>query len=71
MISKFKLKFKNKNEIIALSFLILITIISTTYFNYSQKKITDEYRKLKVSMDKITNRSEKIKNLDLEKLPKK
>ena len=42
MISKFKLKFKNKNEIIALSFLILITIISTTYFNYSQKKITNE-----------------------------
>ena len=27
--------------------------------------------KLKISMDKVTNRSEKIKNLDLEKLPKK
>ena len=35
------------------------------------EKITDDYRKLKISMDKVTNRSEKIKNLDLEKLPKK
>ena len=57
MISKFKLKFKNKNEIIALSFLILITIISTTYFNYSQKKITDEYKSLlnNVYFKKTTN----------------
>ena len=35
------------------------------------EKITDDYRKLKISMVKVTNRSEKIKNLDLEKLPKK
>ena len=35
------------------------------------EKITDDYRKLKISMDKVTSRSEKIKNLDLEKLPKK
>ena len=34
------------------------------------EKITDDYRKLKISMDKVTSRSEKIKNLDLEEVEK-
>ena len=34
-----------------------------------QEKISDDYRKLKISMDKVANRSERIKNLDLEKTP--
>jgi len=32
-----------------------------------QEKVSDDFRKLKISMDKIANRSDKIKNLDLEK----
>ena len=43
MFSKFKHKIKNKNEILALTFLIIITIISTSYYNYSQKIIKDNY----------------------------
>ena len=39
MTSKFKLKLKNKNQIFALTLLILITVISTTYYNHT-KKIT-------------------------------
>ena len=44
MFSKFKIKFKNRNEIIALSLLVLITIVSTTYFNYTQKRILNNYK---------------------------
>ena len=43
MFSKFKHKIKNKNEILALTFLIIITIISTSYYNYSNKIIKDNY----------------------------
>ena len=43
MFGKFKHKIKNKNEILALTFLIIITIISTSYYNYSQKIIKDNY----------------------------
>ena len=50
MISKFKIKFKNYSEIIALIILVLITIISTSYFNYTQKKIINNY---KVMIDNI------------------
>ena len=50
MLEKIKIKFKKntgvlslikKNtEIVALGFLILITIISTTYYNHSKKRFT-------------------------------
>jgi murein DD-endopeptidase MepM/ murein hydrolase activator NlpD len=43
MISKFKTKIKNKNEILALTFLLIITISFTSYHNYSQKRIQDNY----------------------------
>ena len=35
-----------------------------------QEKVSEDYKKLKTSMDKIANRSEKIKNLDLEDVDK-
>ena len=43
MIKKFKLNFKNKNEIFALSLLIIATIISTTYYNYTKNNIIKNY----------------------------
>ena len=39
MISTFKNKIKKNAEIFALIILVLITIISTSYYNYSKKKI--------------------------------
>tara|TARA_B100001093_G_scaffold389588_1_gene375822 strand:- start:1757 stop:3064 length:1308 start_codon:yes stop_codon:yes gene_type:complete len=43
-IIKSKTKFKKNAEIIALGFLLLITIIFTTYYNYSKQKIFDNYK---------------------------
>ena len=39
MLNKFKFKIKNKNEIIALTFLLITTIGFTTYYNFSQQRI--------------------------------
>ena len=50
MITKFKIKLKNYSEIIALVILLLITIISTSYFNHTKKKIINNY---KVIIDNI------------------
>ena len=50
MITKFKIKLKNYSEIIALIILLLITIISTSYFNHTKKKIINNY---KVIIDNI------------------
>tara|TARA_B100001540_G_scaffold313938_1_gene337826 strand:- start:210 stop:1502 length:1293 start_codon:yes stop_codon:yes gene_type:complete len=44
MISKFKEKFKNKNEIIALVLLLTITVILTSYHNYTKRKIDNSYK---------------------------
>ena len=44
MIKKIKLEIKKKSEIVALGLLILITIISTTYYNQSKKKILSNYK---------------------------
>ena len=46
MISKFKVKFKNKNEIIALILLLFITIILTSYYNFTKSKITNSYKEV-------------------------
>ena len=43
MFKHFKFKLKNKNEILALSLLIIITVFSTTYHNYTKTKITNNY----------------------------
>ncbi len=46
MFKKIKIKIKNKNEIIALTFLIILTVTVTNYFNYTQKKIKDNYNEI-------------------------
>ena len=40
MINKIKQSIKKNTEILALGLLVLITIISTSYYNQSKKKIT-------------------------------
>ena len=44
MLNKLKLKLKNNTEIVALSLLIIITIISTSYYNYVKTKIYSNYQ---------------------------
>ena len=44
MFNKFKIKIKKNTEIFALGMLILITIISTTYYNENKKKIYNNYK---------------------------
>jgi len=46
MINIFKIRIKNKNEIIALTLLIVITIVSTAYYNYTKNKILDNYKNI-------------------------
>jgi len=44
MINKYKKKIQKNAEIIALFLLLLITIISTSYYNYNKKKIYNNYK---------------------------
>ena len=44
MFAKFKTKIKKNSEIFALSLLLIITIISTTYYNYNKTKIYNNYK---------------------------
>tara|TARA_X000000950_G_scaffold283030_1_gene383010 strand:- start:3777 stop:5069 length:1293 start_codon:yes stop_codon:yes gene_type:complete len=46
MIKKLNLKFKVKNEIIALTILIILTSIFTIYHNQTKNKINDNYKKI-------------------------
>ena len=46
MINKILQKLKKKIEIFALSVLILITIISTSYYNYSKERIYNNYKNI-------------------------
>ena len=46
MLSKIKSKLKKNTELIALGFLIFITIISTTYYNYNKKKVYNNYKNI-------------------------
>ena len=46
MVNKFKLKFKNKNEIIALILLLSITVILTNYYNYTKLKINNSFNEV-------------------------
>ena len=39
MLNKIKQQFKKNNEIVALAILVLIAIVSTTYFNFNKNKI--------------------------------
>ncbi len=44
MIEKIKSKIQKNTEIFALSLLIIVTVISTTFYNQSKKKIVDNYK---------------------------
>ena len=44
MIKKFNMKFKVKNEILALIILIIITLISTAYHNFTKNKIYENHK---------------------------
>ena len=46
MFNKIFLIIIKKNEIFALSILILITVISTNYYNFNKNKILKEYKNL-------------------------
>ena len=46
MITKIKSIIKKNTEIFALSLLVIITIISTNYYNYNKNKILNEYKNL-------------------------
>ena len=41
-----KIKIKNKNEIIALIFLLILTVTATSYYNFTQKKIKNNYNEI-------------------------
>ena len=71
MLNKIKSKIKKETEIVALSLLIIITIISTTYYNYNKQKIYNNYRNIienvyfKKSLDHLFNNLEpKFKKID-------
>ena len=59
MFSKFKFKFKikNKSEILALFFLVTLTIFLTSYYNFSKKKIRNNYNEIinNIYFKKTTN----------------
>ena len=57
MLKKIKTKIKKNLEVLALSFLILVTIIFTSYYNYNKKKILNNYSNLlhNVYFKKSTN----------------
>ena len=46
MFSKFKIKIKNKSEILALAFLITLTVSFTSYYNFTKKKIKNNYNEI-------------------------
>mgnify|MGYP001284102231 CR=1 FL=1 len=46
MIIKIKAAIKKNTEVFALFVLIIITVISTNYYNYNKKKILNEYKNL-------------------------
>ena len=46
MIKKFNLKFKARNEIIALTILIILTSIFTIYYNQTKNKVNNNYKKI-------------------------
>ena len=46
MFIKFKAKLKNANEIIALGLLVFITIIFTSYYNFTKNNIFNNYKNI-------------------------
>ena len=71
MINKILSKIKKETEIVALSLLIIVTIISTTYYNYNKNKIYNNYKDIienvyfKKSLNHLFNNLEpKFKKID-------
>jgi len=71
MINKLKAKIKKNIEILALSFLILVSIILTSYYNYNKKIIYNNYKNIlsNVYLKKTVNQlfdsfEPKIKKID-------
>ena len=71
MIKKIKSQIKKETEIVALSLLIIITIISTTYYNYNKKRVFNNYKDiienvyLKKTLDHLFNNLEpKFRKID-------
>ena len=64
MLLKIKNKIKKNTEIFALFLLVIITVISTNYYNYNKNKILNEYKNLinnvyvKKSIDNLFNNLE-------------
>ncbi len=64
MLIKIKSLIKKNTEIFALFLLVIITIISTNYYNYNKKKVLNEYKNLinniyvKKSLDNLFNNLE-------------
>ncbi len=46
MFNKIKLKISNKKEILALSALFVITVLFTSYYNFTKKKINNNYKEI-------------------------
>ena len=46
MFINFKAKLKNANEIIALGLLVFITIIFTSYYNFTKNNIFNNYKNI-------------------------
>ena len=46
MLNKIKHQLKKNNEIVALAILVLIAIISTSYFNFNKNKIYSNYKNI-------------------------
>jgi murein DD-endopeptidase MepM/ murein hydrolase activator NlpD len=57
MLDKIKIKIKNKNEILSLIFLVVITITFTSYYNFTKKKIRNNYNEIinNIYFKKTTN----------------
>ena len=71
MLNKLKIQLKKKTEIFALSFLILVTIVSTSYFNFNKKKIHQNFKNtlnniyLQKTVDNfLTNLEPKFKKIE-------
>ena len=46
MFNKIKLKISNKKEILALGILFVITVLFTSYYNFTKKKINNNYKEI-------------------------
>ena len=46
MLNKFKIKIKNKNELFALSILIVVTVVFTSFFSHTKNKINNNYKEV-------------------------